>query len=56
MQGDDVASTQELVDRHLLDSHIINPEHARFETEHMAAKGVAQASNLQGDATASNNS
>ena len=54
MQGDDVASAQQLVDLDLLDSHINIPEHVMFETKHMAAKGGSESSDLQSDMTASN--
>src|SRR5271157_3603613 len=55
MQADDVAPAQQLIELYLLDRHIINPENMMFETEHLAAKGVAQAGNLQPDGTAPDN-
>src|SRR6516162_9307014 len=55
MEADDVASAQQLIELDLFDCYIINPQPMAFETEHLAAKGVAQAGNLQPDGTASNN-
>ena len=54
MQADNVAPAQQFIELYLLDHHIINPENMMFETEHLAAKGVAQARHLQPNGTASN--
>ena len=55
MQADNITSSQQLIEFGLLNRHIIDPKHMTFETEHPAAKGVAQPGNLQPDGTASNN-
>jgi hypothetical protein len=55
VQANDVTSAQQLIELDLLDRHIIDPKQMTFETEHLAAKSVAQARNLQPDGTASNN-
>jgi len=49
MQADDIALAQQLIELYLLDRQIIDPKRVTFETEHPAAKGVAQACHLQPD-------
>jgi hypothetical protein len=46
MEADDVTPAQQLIQFDLIDRHIIDPKHMRFETQQPAAKGVAQAGNL----------
>src|ERR1700730_423157 len=55
MKTDDVAAAQQLIKLDLLKCDIDGSENMMFETEHMTAKGVGQAGNLQPDMTASNN-
>jgi hypothetical protein len=52
MQTDDVASAQQHIELDRFDRHIINPVNMPLETEHMAAKGIAQLRNLQPDGAA----